>query len=61
MSIRALAIEVYRAVRLVEELEKKLQASAMPGPERAKVEELLRQARAERDRIKALLQGAKED
>jgi len=60
MSIRLLAIELYKQIKEVEELEKKLDESPLAIDERNELNERLRRARAERDRIKAILEGAKE-
>lgn len=60
MSIRMLASELYRAMKEVEELEKKLKSLGQTAPERAELEDLLRCTKAERDRIQNLLEGAKE-
>ena len=59
MSIRLLAIELYRVIKEVEKLEKKLQSASIGQSERNKLIDELRVTRAERDRIKALLEGAK--
>lgn len=59
MSIRLLAIELYRVMKQVERLEKRLQDSSLPQSERDRTADQLRIATAERDRIKALLEGAK--
>lgn len=61
MSVRTLAIEVYRAMKEVEELEKKLESLPSVSSARKDVEEELRQARAEHARLKAMLEGAKAD
>jgi hypothetical protein len=60
MSIRMLAIELYRTIRQVEELEKRLETLAADAPERGDIENDLRLARAERNRIRVLLEGAKD-
>lgn len=60
MSIRLLAIELYKQIKEVEELEKKLDDSPLAIDERNELNERLRRARAERDRIKAILEGAKQ-
>lgn len=61
MSIRMLAVELYRAMREIEELEKRL-ANLAPSAlaQREELENRLRVARAEGTRIKAILEGAKE-
>jgi len=60
MSIRLLAIELYKQIKEIEELEKKLKGPSLGIEERNELEERVRRARAERDRIKAFLEGAKE-
>jgi len=61
MSIRMLAKELYRTMKEVEHLEKELKGQAPGMPKRAELERQLLQARAELGRIKAMLDGAKED
>jgi hypothetical protein len=60
MSIRMLAIELYRVMRRVQELEKALEAMNPRSPDREKAQEELRHVRAEENRLKAMLEGAKE-
>lgn len=60
MSIRMLAIELYRVMRRVQELEKALEAMNPGSPEREQTREELRIVRAEENRLKAMLEGAKE-
>ncbi|UCD87866.1 MAG: hypothetical protein JSV01_09055 [Desulfobacterales bacterium] len=57
MSIRMVAKELYDLQREVEELEAKLESA--PPHEREEMEELLRKARAERDRMRKILDGEK--
>lgn len=59
MSIRMLAVELYRAKREVDELEKKLK-DLPPGAPRDELVRKLMDARAEKARLKAMLDGAKE-
>jgi hypothetical protein len=61
MSIRLLARELYRVANLLESLERALLDPGLNGSEKRRVEEDLRGARAERDRLRAMLDGAKED
>ena len=61
MSIRLLAVELYRVMKEVEDLEKQLESLPSMAPEREKLEDLLRKARAERDRVRAMVEGAKDD
>jgi hypothetical protein len=58
MSIRLIAKELYRLHREVEKLEAEL-ASA-PADQRETIEASLREARAERDRLRAILEGQKD-
>jgi hypothetical protein len=60
MSIRGVAREVYRAMMWVEELERTLRNGSLSVAEKAEIAEQLRKARAERDRMQAMLDGAKE-
>lgn len=58
MSIRLIAKDLYRLRREVEELETEL-ASA-PAGSHERLEAKLREARAERDRLRAILDGQKD-
>ncbi len=54
------AVELYRVMREIEELEKKL-VSLKPGtPEREEIENKIRVARAEHARLKKMIEGAKD-
>ena len=59
MSVRMLAVEFYRAMKQVEELERKLSDLPCSSSERDGLEWELKAARTERDRIKKRLDGAK--
>lgn len=60
MSIRMLAIELYRVMKRVGELEQKLM-NLKPGTlERENVEKELRESRAEEKRLRSMMEGAKE-
>ena len=60
MSIRMVAVELYRVMKQIEELEKRLE-SLKPGiPEREDIEDRLRVARAEHARLKKMFEGAKD-
>lgn len=59
MSIHLIARDLYRLEREVSELEKRLAACA--ASERDEVEDRLRKVRAERNRMRNILEGAKED
>ena len=58
MSIRQLATELYRATKRVEELEKKL-SEALSEDQRQAIESELKEAKAERDRLRQMLDKAK--
>ncbi|SMC24548.1 hypothetical protein SAMN02746041_02034 [Desulfacinum hydrothermale DSM 13146] len=59
MTLKALAAELYKSIRRVEELEKKVAEMPPHDPARAQLERELAQARQERDRLKGALDGAK--
>ena len=58
MPIRMIAQELYRLIRDVERLEKELKN--VPFEQQANIKDLLRKAKAERDRVRAILDGKKE-
>ena len=58
MSIRMIARDLYRLEKEVETLEQRLKAA--PAEQRRDLEEQLRKARAERDRMRRVLEGSKE-
>lgn len=60
MSIRAITIELYRAMKRVEQLEGRLAALQPGAPETDRLRDEIRIAKAERVRLKAMLEGAKE-
>jgi hypothetical protein len=57
MTIRMIAEELYRLIQEVEELEEALRNAALD--ERAAIEERLRKARAERNRLRGILEAKK--
>jgi hypothetical protein len=59
MSIRMVAIELYRAKKEIEELERKRESLGPDSPGREELERKLTEARAEHARLKKLLDGAK--
>ncbi|MCE5334079.1 MAG: hypothetical protein LLG06_05775 [Desulfobacteraceae bacterium] len=61
MSIRMVAVELYRVMKEIEELERKLKGSMAGSAEREETEKQLRAAEAERVRLKGMLEGAKAD
>ena len=58
MSIRDIARELYKLEREVEQLQARLKT--LSGEKREETEEQLRKARAERDRVRRILDGQKE-
>ena len=58
MTIRMIAKDLYRLQQEVEELEATLEAT--PFDKRDEIREKLRKARAERDKMRKILDGAKE-
>jgi len=58
VSIRQLATELYRATKRVEELEKKL-SEALNETQKLVIESELKEAKAERDRLRQMLDKAK--
>ena len=60
MSIRMLAVELYRVMKEVEELEKRLESLKPGALGTEEIEERLRTARAERARLKKMVEGAKD-
>ncbi len=59
MSIRLIARELYQLRREVERIEKKIESADCREQERLK--DSLRKARAERDRMRNILNGQKDD
>ena len=59
MSVRMIARDLYRLRQEVDRLESQLKAG--PAAKRADLEDQLRKARAERERVKRLLEGSKEE
>jgi uncharacterized protein (UPF0335 family) len=58
MPIRMIAQELYRLIREVERLEKEFKN--VPFEQQANIKDLLRKAKAERNRLRAILEGKKE-
>ena len=61
MSIRMVAVELYRVMKQIEGLEKKLESLDAGSQERGEIEKKLREARAQKDRLKKMIEGAKGD
>jgi hypothetical protein len=60
MIIRTLARELYQTVKLLEELEKKLRDPILKHADKVRLEQEILTLRAERDRLRHMLDGAKE-
>lgn len=58
MSIRMIAVELYRMEKEVDELKKKLEKASPES--RADIEDQLRKATAERDKYRSILESKKE-
>jgi hypothetical protein len=58
MPIRMIAQELYRLIQEVERLEKELKS--LPFEKQGKIKDQLRKAKAERDRMHAILESKKE-
>ena len=61
MSIRMVALELYRVMKEIDELEKKLKGLRAGSQEGMETGNRLRQAKAQRDRLKKMIEGAKDD
>ena len=59
MSVRMIARDLYRLQQQVDRLEGRLQAC--PPGKREELEEELRKAKAERERVKRMLEGTKKE
>lgn len=59
MSIRMVAAELYRVMREIEALERKLENLEAGSGEAEQIANQLREARAQRDRLKKMIEGAK--
>jgi hypothetical protein len=59
MSVRLIARDLYRLQQEVDRLENELKVC--PPARREELEDQLRKSRAERDRVKRMLEGTKED
>ncbi len=61
MSIRMVAVELYRVMKKVEELVKELESLEAGSQQRLEIEKDLREARVQKDRLKKMIEGAKDD
>jgi hypothetical protein len=59
MSVRMIARDLYRLQQEVDRLE--IQLKACPPAKREELEDQFRKAKAERDRVKRMLEGSKEE
>ena len=59
MSIRMVALELYRVMKKIEELEKKLESLEAGSQERVEIERDLREAMVQKDRVKKIIERAK--
>ena len=59
MSIRMVALELYRVMKKTEGLEKELQGLEAGSQERVEIGRDLREARVQKDRVKKMIEGAK--
>lgn len=60
MSIRMVAAELYRVLKEIEKLEKETEGLRPDSPGKGECDARLRQARAEKARLKSMLEGAKD-
>ena len=61
MSIRMVAVELYRVMKKIEELAKELESLEAGLQQRVEIEGDLREARVQKDRLKKMIEGAKVD
>jgi transposase-like protein len=54
------AVELYRVMKQIEEFEEKLDSLSTGSKERLELDRELKKARAEKDRLKKMLEGAKD-
>ncbi|MGO9017284.1 MAG: hypothetical protein ACLQVJ_02940 [Syntrophobacteraceae bacterium] len=61
MSLRMVAVELYRVMKKIDELEKELESLEAGSQQRLEIERDLREARVQKDRLKKMIEGAKND
>jgi len=61
MSIRMVAVELYRVMKQIEGLERKLESLDTGSQEKESIEKELRTARVLKDQLKKMVEGAKDD
>jgi len=59
MSIRMVALELYRVMKKIEELEKKLESLEAGSQERVQIARDLREPMVQKDRVKKMIERAK--
>ncbi len=59
MTLKALASELYKSIKRVEQLEKEIADLSPDDPRRTTLEKELKAAKEERDRLKSALEGVK--
>src|SRR5271157_1560537 len=60
MSIRMVAVELYRVMKKIEELEKELESLEAGSQERVEIERDLREAMVQKGLVKKMIEGAKD-
>ena len=61
MSLRMVAVELYRVMKKIEELDKELESLEARSQQRVEIGKDLGEARVQKDRLKKMIQGAKDD
>ena len=61
MSIRMVAVELYRVMKKIEELVKELESLEAGSQQKLEIDKDLREARVQKDRLKKMIEGAKDD
>jgi hypothetical protein len=61
MSIRMVAVELYRVMKKIEKLEKELESPEARSQQRVEIGKDLVEARVQKDRLKKMIEGAKDD
>ena len=61
MSLRMVAVELYRVMKKIEELVKELESLEAGSQQKLEIDKDLREARVQKDRLKKVIEGAKND
>ncbi|MGA3117714.1 MAG: hypothetical protein ABSF90_25180 [Syntrophobacteraceae bacterium] len=61
MSLRMVAVELYRVMKKIEELVKELESLEAGSQQKLEIDKDLREARVQKDRLKKMIEGAKND